>query len=55
MLTLTRKKDEPIITLTEQGELHMSVREINGQQVRTGINAPEDITIIRAELVNLNS
>lgn len=49
MLVLTRKKDEDIII----GEdIRISVVSIDGDRVRIGIDAPEELTILRAELLD---
>ena len=66
MLVLTRKPDEsliiepaqgvdPTLTLAElfaAGPLVVKVLEINGHQVRLGIDAPAALAIVRDELLS---
>jgi len=47
MLVLTRKKDQSII-INENVEI--TVLEVQGDQVKIGINAPRDISIHRKEI-----
>lgn len=47
MLVLTRKKGQSIII---GDNIEVSIIEIQGEQVRIGINAPKDITIHRDEI-----
>ncbi|HHW32020.1 MAG TPA: carbon storage regulator CsrA [Clostridiaceae bacterium] len=47
MLVLTRKKDQSIII----GEnIEITIIDIQGDQVRIGINAPKDISVHRKEI-----
>lgn len=48
MLVLTRKKNESVI-LNENIEI--TVLEIDGDQVKLGIQAPKDIEILRKEII----
>lgn len=51
MLVLTRKEGEAIICTLEDGrEIEITVTEINGNQVRLGIDAEQSINITRDEL-----
>lgn len=47
MLVLTRKKDQSIII---NENIEITVLEVQGDQVRIGINAPRDISIHRKEV-----
>lgn len=47
MLVLTRKKNERILI---GGEISITVVEVRGDRVRLGIDAPEDVRIMRSEL-----
>lgn len=47
MLVLTRKKDQTIII---NDNIEISILEIQGDQVRLGINAPRNISIHRKEV-----
>lgn len=52
MLVLSRKRDEKIILKTEQGEeIELTVVRIDQNKVRLGINAGNNVTILRSELV----
>ncbi|MBL4711706.1 MAG: carbon storage regulator CsrA [Gammaproteobacteria bacterium] len=48
MLILTRRVDE---TLFIGDDIQVTVLGIKGNQVRIGIDAPEDVVILREELV----
>ena len=50
MLVLTRKPGEKIHI---DGDIIVTVLEINGNKIRLGIDAPDDVTILRAELRDL--
>ena len=47
MLALTRKKGDSIII---NDNIEVTILDIQGDQVRLGINAPRDITIHRKEI-----
>jgi len=47
MLVLTRKKDQTIII---NENLEVTVLDVQGDQVRIGINAPRDVSIHRKEV-----
>lgn len=52
MLTLTRKENESIIcTLPNGDEIEILIIQINGNQVRLSISAPDDVFILREELL----
>jgi carbon storage regulator len=52
MLILTRRPGESLIIETPAGELiTVTVLGIKGNQVRIGTDAPDDITIVREELL----
>jgi carbon storage regulator len=48
MLVLSRKRSEQIVI---GSEIRITVVKLEGNQVRIGIEAPEDLTVLRAELV----
>ena len=53
MLVLSRKRDEKIILRTNDGgEIELTVVRIDNNKVRLGINANDNVTILRSELVN---
>jgi len=47
MLVLTRKKDQTIII---NENIEVTVLDVQGDQVRIGINAPRDVSIHRKEV-----
>ena len=47
MLVLTRKKDQSIMI---GDNIEITIIDIQGEQVRVGINAPKNITIHRKEV-----
>jgi len=47
MLVLSRKVGEAI----QAGSVWVKVIEVNGNKVRLGLTAPEDIAILREELI----
>lgn len=47
MLVLTRKKDQSIVI---GDSIEITVLEIQGDQVRIGINAPKNVSIHRKEI-----
>ncbi len=49
MLVLSRKRSGQIVIGTA---IRVTVLKIEGSQVRLGIEAPEDLVILRAELVD---
>ena len=48
MLVLTRKNGERIII---DGQIEITVVEVRGNQVRLGVQAPREVTVLREELV----
>ncbi len=50
MLTLTRKPEESIIIGEGESRIEVTVKEIRRNQVRIGIQAPENVRIFRKEL-----
>ena len=48
MLVLSRRKQESILV---GGQIKVTVVEIRGNQVRLAIEAPEEIRVLRTELV----
>ena len=52
MLVLTRCPGETLIIETQTGEqITVTVLEVKGNQVRIGTQAPDDIAIVREELL----
>ena len=49
MLVLSRKRSEQIVI---GPEIRITVVKLEGNQVRIGIEAPDDMTVLRAELVH---
>jgi carbon storage regulator CsrA len=49
MLILTRKLEQSIVI---QGDIVVTVLGVDGDRVRLGISAPENISILRKELVD---
>ena len=49
MLVLNRKEGE---ALEIDGDIRIVVRELNGGQVKIGIEAPPDVNVVREELVD---
>lgn len=47
MLVLTRKKDQSIMI---GDKIEITLLEIKGDQIRIGIDAPQDVTILRKEV-----
>lgn len=47
MLVLTRKKDQSILI---GDKIEITILEIKGDQIRIGIDAPKDVTILRKEV-----
>ena len=52
MLVLTRRPGETLIIETPGGEpITVTVLQVKGDQVRIGTDAPDDIAIVREELL----
>ncbi|MEN8762209.1 MAG: carbon storage regulator [Thiogranum sp.] len=52
MLILTRRQGETLIIETSDGQqIELTVLEVRGNQVRIGTNAPDDMAIVREELL----
>ena len=52
MLVLSRKRDEKILLkVNDSKEIELTVVRIDANKVRLGINASDDVTILRSELV----
>ncbi len=47
MLVLTRKKNQSIMI---GDKIEITIIEIKGDQIRIGISAPDDVTILRKEV-----
>ena len=53
MLVLSRKRDEKILIRVDgQEEIELTVVRIDNNKVRLGIQASENTTILRSELLN---
>ena len=48
MLVLTRKENESIVI---DGNIKVTILEIQGGRIRLGIEAPQDVPIVRSELL----
>ena len=48
MLILTRRPDESIII---DGDIKLKILSVDGNQVRIGFEAPDDVVIMREELL----
>jgi len=55
MLTLTRKPEESIVIGEGDSRIEVTVKEIRRNQVRIGIQAPENVRIFRKELYEKGS
>ena len=56
MLVLSRKRDEKILLKTNEGqEIELTVVRIDNNKVRLGIQASDQVTILRSELINNDS
>lgn len=49
MLILTRRIGETVV-IGDEGKISFTIIEINGSQVRIGINAPKEIPVHRQEI-----
>ena len=49
MLILTRRPEESIII---DGDIKLKILSVNGNQVRIGFEAPEEVIIVREELLD---
>ena len=50
MLVLTRKKDESVLI---GDAIRVTVLEVNANSISVGIDAPDEVPILRAELLEL--
>lgn len=48
MLVLTRRRDESIVI---DGHITVRVLKVSGGQVRLGIEAPRDVSVVRTEVL----
>lgn len=54
-LILTRKPSESVTLYTADGEsITVTVASVNGQQVKLSFNAPDDVDILRSELLSVD-
>lgn len=52
MLVITRKQNEALVLLLPNGqEIDVVVTEVKGRQVRLGFELPEDVELVREELL----
>ena len=49
MLVLSRQRDETIVI---GDDIEITVLVVDGSQIRVGIDAPEDVKILRGELLD---
>ena len=47
MLVLSRKRQETIVI---DGRIKVTIIQVRGNQVRLGVEAPQDVSILRSEL-----
>jgi len=53
MLVLSRKRDEKILLqLNDDEKIELTVVRIDNNKVRLGIDASDDVTILRSELLD---
>ena len=53
MLVLSRKRDEKILLkVNEQDSIELTVVRIDNNKVRLGIDAQDNVTILRSELLD---
>jgi len=50
MLILTRRPEESVII---DGDIKIKILSVNGNQVRIGFEAPEEVVIVREELLDI--
>ena len=50
MLILTRRPEESVII---DGDIKIKILSVNGNQVRIGFEAPEEVIIVREELLDI--
>lgn len=52
MLVLSRRRDEKILVRAPgvEGEIEVTIVQIDSSRVRLGFNAPPSVTILRSEL-----
>jgi len=55
MLLLTRRQDQQILLNTPGGLIEIDVKRITGNQVRLGVTAPDNVHIVRSELLPLDA
>lgn len=51
MLVLSRKRDEKILLKVNDQEIELTIVRIDANKVRLGIQAPDNVTILRSELL----
>ena len=51
MLVVGRREGESIIIETTDGEIVVSLERLQGTQARIGIEAPEQVKVLREELI----
>ena len=51
MLVLSRKPGEKVVFTRGDQVIELCIVDIRGDRVRVGINAPEDVRVIREELL----
>ena len=51
MLVLSRKRGESILIHTPQGTIRVLLLDRNADRVRLGIDAPTEVKVMRAELL----
>ncbi|NLY57052.1 MAG: carbon storage regulator [Gammaproteobacteria bacterium] len=52
MLSLTRRSGETIIITAGEHQIEITVLRIDGNKVRIGTRAPQDVAIVRKEIAH---
>lgn len=52
MLKLTRREGESLKLFTSDGEITIEIEFIQGRQARVAIDAPDEVEIVSAELLD---
>ena len=52
MLVLTRKKNDVVVVTVGGVDVLVTIAEIRGDRVRIGFTAPQEVSIMRQELID---
>jgi len=50
MLILSRREGESVILETSEGPISVAITNVDGNQIKMGLDAPESVKILREEL-----